>query len=116
MRSTQWNDCRRQNAASLSVLVQTREMWPKLASATLELGCRRIARTKFSITSFPRNKEEWAWGYLSFVRLSKRTEARSQRRTRTIAAPAWLSVCRQLVATFKRARRPHEQFERGPSR
>src|SRR5215471_8303121 len=111
MRSTQWNNCHRQNAVSLSVLVQRRKMWPKSVCATLELGCRRIAQTKFSITSFPRNKKEWAWDCLSFGRLSKRTEARSQRRTRPIAARAWLSACRQLVDTFKKARRLHEQFE-----
>src|SRR6266850_819514 len=116
MRSTQWNNCRRQNAVSLSVLVQTREMWPKSAYATLEPACRRIVRTKFSIISFPRNNKEWAWDYLSFVRLSKRTEARSRRKTRPIAVRAWLSACRQLVGTFKKARRPHEQFESGPGR
>src|SRR6185369_11457966 len=113
MRSTQWNNCRRQNAVWLSVLVRIREMWLRLAFVTLELDFRRIAPTKFSITSLLRNKKEWAWDSLSFGRSSKRTAARSQQRTRPIAARAWLSVCRQPVATFKRARRRHDRIKPG---
>jgi hypothetical protein len=33
------------------------------------LDCRRTARTKFSITSFPQNKKEWAWAWPLFGRL-----------------------------------------------
>src|SRR5262245_46798641 len=111
MRSTRWNNCRRQNAGSSSVLVQIREMWLRLVCATLELDCRRIAPTKCSITSLLRSKKEWVWDWLSFGQLSKLTEAQSQRRTRPIAARAWSSVCRQLVATFKRARLPHDRTD-----
>src|SRR5262249_52632913 len=97
------------NVVSLSVLGQTREMWPKSASAISEPDFLRIVRTKFLIISLLRSKKEWAWVSRLFDPLLRRTAAQSQRKTRPIAARAWSSVCRQLVATFKRARRRHDR-------
>jgi Signal transduction histidine kinase regulating C4-dicarboxylate transport system len=72
------------------------------------VGLPKDRPEKFSITSFPRNKKEWAWDWLSSDRLSKRTAARSPRRTRPIAVRAWSFACPQRPDKFKKAKQPHE--------
>src|SRR5262245_55166926 len=88
-------------------------MWPKLACAISEQDCQKIARTKFSITSLPRNKREWAWASQLFDRLLRRTAARLQAKMRLTAERAWLFACQPRVEKFRKARRRHDRIESG---
>src|ERR1700756_4633318 len=91
-------------------------MWQKLLCAISEQDCQKIARTKFSITSFPRNKREWAWVSPLFDRLLRRTAARLQAKMRLIVERAWLFACQPRAEKCKKARRRHDRIESGGSK
>src|SRR6478672_8498328 len=110
MHSMPWKHFRRRNDVSLSVRAPIKATSLNLQCAISERDCQRIARTKFSITSFPRSKKEWAWVSPLFDQLLRRTAARLAARTLLTAARAWLFAFLQLAGKCKKARRQHERI------
>src|SRR6476619_2247070 len=105
-----WKHFRQQNGVSLSVRAPIKATSLNLQCAISERDCQRIARTKFSITSFPRSKKEWVWVSPLFDQLLRRTAARLAARMPRIAARAWSFVFLPREEKFKKTRRRHDRF------